>query len=249
MSVVPWLIPCRCQLFTFPLIIPIGPCNILITIELFSWDKRGSCLRSGFKLEAPRACKYKCSVWAIRTSSTLEILLINPLLVSRTMTWCHQRVKTTEELPIPIALMALEPMVPPAVHAPPPDTHTVCNHHFPAHYRDGGTEHDSDAQESFDIHCNSDGASSDASQSWVASTQGTTSATTTAVNMATTDPLATSQSSQDHSTRKGKNIAYDIHHFFNRGKECSICLPCECVYCFYSNSWLCITNIGTVDYL
>jgi len=131
--------------------------------------------------------------------------------------------------------MALEPMVPRAVHAPPPDTRPVCNHHLLARYCDGNTEHDSDTQESFDIHCNSNGASSDASQSRAASTQGTTSATMTAVNMATTDPLATGQSSQDHSTQKGKNIAYNICHFFNRGKERSICLPCECVYCFYSN--------------
>ena len=135
--------------------------------------------------------------------------------------------KATQELPTPVAQMAPGPGVPPAVHAPTSDTHPVHNHCLLAHYCGGGTEQDSDAQESFDIHCDSDGASSNASQSQAESVQGTTSTTTTAVNTATTDPLATSQSSRGCSTQKGKNIAYDIHHFFNRGKECTVCLPSE----------------------
>lgn len=108
---------------------------------------------------------------------------------------CWQQARTTQELPTHIAPLAPEPGVPPTACAPAPDTCPAHNHRLPAHYHDGGTGHDSDVQESFNIHCDSDGASSDASQSKVASAQGTTSATTTAVNAAMTDPLATGQSS------------------------------------------------------
>lgn len=164
---------------------------------------------------------YKCSACTIRTSSVLETLLI-PTFSS--FIQCLDA-GSEQELPTHVAPSTPEPGVPPTACAPAPDTRPACNHHLPTHYHDGGIGHDSDVQESLDIYCDSDGVSSDASQSQVASAQGTTNATTTAVNTATTDPLATGQSSRGHSTRRGKNISYDINHFFNRGKEHTICLP------------------------
>jgi hypothetical protein len=45
--------------------------------------------------------------------------------------------------------------------------------------------------------------------------------TTGTLATAITDPLVTNHSS------KGGNVAYDIHHFFRKEQNATVCLPCE----------------------
>jgi len=115
-----------------------------------------------------------------------------------------------------------------AAHTPAPQARPLHNLCLPQRYHNGNTEQDIDTGETreyIDIHGDSDDASNDLQLEQ--GPQHTTSPTTTAINTAITDLLATGQSSQSGPIRKAKNITYDIHHFFRRGKERTLCLPCE----------------------
>ena len=144
----------------------------------------------------------------------------------------HLRAKSPEQPPAPAAPVApavpVAPEAPMAAHTPAPQARPLRNLCLPQRYHNGNTEQDTDTGETgeyIDIHGDSDDASDDSQLE-----QGprrTMSPTTTAVNTAITDPLATGQSSQSGPIRKAKNVTYDIHHFFRRGKERTLCLPCE----------------------
>lgn len=147
----------------------------------------------------------------------------------------RQREETAQETPIPVA-----PTAPTIMNAPemaPPNPRPARQHRAPLRYRDNAQ--DSDTEENFDINAGSQSDSSDDAEDASPAVQDRgsrpPSATTTAVNTALTDSLATGQSGQDQpSARPTKSTAHDVAHFFRkeidpktRKVTTRICLPCE----------------------
>ena len=161
------------------------------------------------------------------------------------MPWHRVRAQITAQPPAPVA--PVTPEAPVAACTPTPNAWPLRNPRLPQCYHNGDAEQDSDIGEYIDIHGNSDGTSDDSQLEQ--GPQHTTSPTTTAINTATTDPLATGQSSQSRPIWKAKNVAYDICHFFRREKERTTCLPCEWVCLFYWSLWLGVTDTYYMDNL
>ncbi|KAI6021257.1 hypothetical protein EDC04DRAFT_2901326 [Pisolithus marmoratus] len=147
--------------------------------------------------------------------------------ISLTIDWDVIQQRATQQVPLGVqdapAVLEAAAVVP----LPTPGTgHPIHNHHLSCCYHDDstGTALDSDEGENINIHVDSDG-SSEGSQS--TQDRGFTNTMTTAVNMLTTDPVATWLSGPCCLTwQKAKNIAYDIHHFFKKEEKYTLCLPC-----------------------